>query len=336
MELDGKNVVVTGGAGFIGSTLAEQLLRMGCKVTAFDNFDDFYSGKESNIIAARANPKYKLVRGTILDEPMVDNVVKGADIVFHLAAQPGVRYCLERPEKAHAVNVTGTFNVLQAARRHKVSKFVYASSSSVYGDPVKIPMDEEHPLRPGSPYAASKLAAEKYCLAFARSYEMRVVCLRYFSVYGPRGRPDQVITSFAEGVSRGVPPTIYGDGTNARDFTYVSDAVDATVLSAMSDEANGETMNIGYGKDVKIGAVAEAVLDHFGSSMKIRYKPGYAGDFTRTICSNRKAQQLLGWRPLVGLDHGLEKYLEWFDAQVSVRAKASKEATGPIQRSGPA
>jgi len=330
MELDGKNALVTGGAGFIGSTLAEQLLRMGCKVTAFDNFDDFYSGKESNILAAQVNPRYKLLRGTILDETGVDSAVRGVDIVFHLAAQPGVRYCLERPEKAHAVNVTGTFNLLQAARRHNVSKFVYASSSSVYGDPVKIPMEEEHPLRPGSPYAASKLAAEKYCLAFARSYEMKVVCLRYFSVYGPRGRPDQVITAFTEGASRGVPPTIYGDGTNARDFTYVSDVVDATVLSAMSDEADGETMNIGYGKDVKIGAVAEAVIRHFGSTSKIRYMQGYAGDFSRTICSNRKAQHLLGWRPLVGLDEGLRRYFEWFDAKMDARAKATKEPSGRI------
>lgn len=334
MELDSKTALVTGGAGFIGSALSEQLLRMGCKVVAFDNFDDFYPGKESNVLGAQANPRYSLLRGTILDEGEVDAAVKGADIVFHLAAQPGVRYCLERPEKAHAVNVTGTFNVLQAARKHKVSKFVYASSSSVYGDPIKVPMDEEHPLRPGSPYAASKLAAEKYCLAFAKSYGMKVVCLRYFSVYGPRGRPDQVITSFTVGASRGVPPTIYGDGTNSRDFTYVSDVVDATVLSAMSDEADGETMNVGYGKDVKIGAVAEAVLRHFGSSMKIRYKPGYAGDFSRTICSNKKAQHILGWRPLVGLDEGLRKYFEWFDAQVQKGARAPVEETSrPIHRS---
>jgi len=325
VELEGKTALVTGGAGFIGSALAEQLLRMGCRVVVFDNFDDFYAGKERNVVEAQANPRYDLVRGTILDESAIDEATKGADMIFHLAAQPGVRYCLERPEKAHSVNVTGTFNVLQSARKHKVSKVVYASSSSVYGDPLKVPMDEEHPLRPGSPYAASKLAAEKYCLAYAKSYSMKVVCLRYFSVYGPRGRPDQVISAFTEGVSRGVPPTIYGDGSNARDFTYVSDVVDATVLSAMSDDADGETMNIGYGKDVKIGAVADAVLRHFGSSMKVRYKPGYAGDFSRTICSNNKAQRLLGWRPIVRFDEGLRRYLDWFDLQTP---KSSTVATG--------
>ena len=320
MELEGKAVVVTGGAGFIGSALTETLLRLGSRVTVFDSFDDFYNGKEANLDGVRGHPRLRVVKGDILDRRALDESLRGTDLVFHLAAQAGVRYCLERPEKAHEVNATGTFNVLQAARKAKVAKLVYASSSSVYGDPVKVPMDEEHPQRPTSPYAASKLAGEKYCLAFAESYGMNVVCLRYFSVYGPRGRPDQVVTSFTESVSRGTPPTIYGDGSAARDFTFIDDVVDATVLSAMVEEASGETMNIGYGKDVKIGHVASAILEHYGSGFRPRFLPTYAGDFPRTICSNARARRVLGWRPQVSFEEGLKMYLQWYDRRLAERA----------------
>lgn len=311
MDLSGKNALVTGGAGFIGSALTEALLGLGCRVVVLDCFDDFYQGKEENLVEAASNPRFRLVRGSVLDEGVLDSSMKGADVVFHMAAQAGVRYCLEHPQKAHLVNSTGTFNVLQAAKKHGVPKVVYASSSSVYGNAAPLPMDEGARPAPGSPYAASKLAGEEYCVAFAESYKMDVVCLRYFSVYGPRGRPDQVVTSFTGCAMRGVQPTIYGDGSAGRDFTYVSDVVEATILGAQVDGAPGEVMNVGFGKEVKIGYVADSVLKMLGSTVGVRYLPSYSGDFERTICSNAKATRMLGWSPRVGFDEGLKRYIDW-------------------------
>jgi UDP-glucose 4-epimerase len=312
MELSGKNVLVTGGAGFIGSHVVESLLQLGARVTVFDNFDDFYDGKEENLRNFLSNPRLRVVRGTILDSRALGAVTQGADIVIHEAAQAGVRYCNSNPKKASNVNVTGTLNVLLAAKEHRVKKVVYASSSSVYGMPVKVPMDEEHPQYPTNPYGASKLAAERYCLAFHTTYGLDVVCLRYFSVYGPRGRPDQVLYSFANSVSRNNPPTILGSLSTSRDFTYVSDIVSATILSAMNDEVNSHVINVGYGKEIRILDAARDIIRYFERDMEPLHSEAYAGDFPRTLCSNQKALRLLGWKPAVRFDDGLRRFLDWF------------------------
>jgi nucleoside-diphosphate-sugar epimerase len=208
MELHGKKVLVTGGAGFIGSHLCDSLLLLGCRVVAYDNFDDFYAGKEKNVEHNLRNDKYRLVKGSILEKEKLGALMRGVDVVFHLAAQAGVRYCINNPIKAEEVNAIGTLNVLMAAKEKKVKKMVAASSSSVYGNPTKQVLSEDLPLNPTNPYGVSKLAAEKYCLAFHETYGTPVSCLRYFSVYGPRGRPDQVIYAFAKWVSEGEPPVI--------------------------------------------------------------------------------------------------------------------------------
>jgi UDP-glucose 4-epimerase len=312
MDLVGEKVLVTGGAGFIGSHLVESLLRLGSSVTVYDNFDDFYPGKEANLASVRANPKFTLVKGSILDYDGLSAATKGKKIVFHLAAQAGIRYCNGNPRKANDVNATGTLNVLLASRENGVKKMVNASSSSVYGNAVRVPIGEEHPLYPTSAYGASKLAGEKYCYSFFRTYDFPVTSLRYFSVYGPRGRPDQVLYSFANNVSEGKPPVIYGDGHQSRDFTYISDIVSGTVMAAMSDDSVGESFNLGFGSEFSILEAATQVLKHFGSGLSPRFEPAYGGDFPRTLCQNEKAKRALGWAPRVGFKKGLDLFLEWY------------------------
>ncbi|MEM0117544.1 MAG: SDR family NAD(P)-dependent oxidoreductase [Conexivisphaerales archaeon] len=312
LELSGANILITGGAGFIGSHLADSLLRLGCKVTVLDNFDDFYSGKEENVKHNLGNSKYRLIKADIRDQAAVDSACKGIDVIFHLAAQAGIRYCNLDPVKTNSVNVDGTINVLNSARKHGVKKLVYASSSSVFGKIVKVPIDENHPTNPTSVYGASKLSAEKYCLAYFESYGLQVTCLRYFSVYGPRGRPDQVIHAFVKNILGGQSPIIYGDGSHSRDFTFVSDVVSATILSAMREESSGRVFNIGYGKEYRIIDVAEMILDALNSNKPPAFKEGYQGDFPRTLCNNRKAQELLGWKAQVPLREGISYFIEWY------------------------
>lgn len=312
MDLAGENVLVTGGAGFIGSHLAESLLRMGAKVTVYDNFDDFYPGKEANLNGVKDNPKFKLVRGDVLDYDSLFAVTREKKFVFHLAAQAGVKYSLNNPTKTHYVNATGTLNVLLASKANGVKKMVYASSSSVYGNPVRVPIGEEHPLYPTNPYGASKLAGEKYCFSFYSSYGFPVTSLRYFSVYGPRGRPDQVLYSFGKRVLDGEAPVIYGDGHQSRDFTYVSDIVSGTLMAAVVDEAVGQTFNLGFGKEFSIAEAARQVLGHFKSGLSPRFEPAYGGDFPRTLCQNEKARRVLGWAPRVGFQQGLDLFLDWY------------------------
>ena len=313
MEVNGKKALVTGGAGFIGSHLVESLVRLGCEVTVYDNFDPFYAGKERNVALMAGNPRFRLVKGSILDPEALASAMKGNQLVFHLAAQAGVRYCLNSPRKAHDVNATGTFNVLMASKAVGLEKLVVASSSSVYGNPVKVPISEDHPLNPTNPYGASKLAAERYCMSFHMSYSLPVTCLRYFSVYGPRGRPDQVLYSMAEKVAGGLPPEIFGEGRQSRDFTFVSDIVSGTVMSALHDDSVGRVFNLGYGTEFSMVEAANRILAHFRSDLKPVHKKAYKGDFERTLCDNRRARDILGWNPQVGFASGLEQFLKWFE-----------------------
>ncbi len=324
MNISQSRVLITGGAGFVGSHLADQLLGLGCKVTVLDNLDGFYGRKEENFKHNLVNPLYRFVQGDILDEKVLRDVMKGSEVVFHQAAQAGVRYCIQEPVKAHQVNVTGTLNVILAAKETGVKKLVYASSSSVYGATKKVPMVEDHPTNPTSIYGATKLAAEKYCSAFFETDKIQVASLRYFSVYGPRGRPDQVIHAFAKRVSDGKRPVIYGDGSFTRDFTFVTDIVSAAIFAAESDESSGEAMNVGYGKEISIREVAEKVLARMDSDLKPEFKKPYPGDFPRTFCSNEKARRLLRWRPVVGFDEGLSRFLEWFATTGRPKAPVDK------------
>ncbi len=212
MKLEGAKVLVTGGAGFIGSHLTERLLEMGAFVTVYDRFDEFYPGKETNLAGAAGNPRFSLLNGDILDIEKLSAAMNGVEFVFHEAGQAGIGFSVKYPLRVNKVNVEGTLNVLSLARKHDVKRVVNASSSSIFGEPKYLPIDEDHPADPTSPYGVSKLAAEQYCRAFHRVYGTYVVSLRYFSVYGPRGRPDQVVHRFAESLADGKAPVIQGDG----------------------------------------------------------------------------------------------------------------------------
>jgi len=314
LDLTEKKVLVTGGAGFIGSHLVDKLLKMKNTVIVYDNFDDFYAGKEMNIQSNVKNTKFRLVKKDILNYKALASAMKGVDMVFHEAAQCGVRYSIRNPWKAHEVNVTGTLNVLMAAKQLGVTKVVFASSSGIFGLPHYMPMDEQHPTNPNSPYGASKLAAEKYCLAFHEVYGTNVVSLRYFSVYGPRGRPDQVIYAFMSAIAGNESPAIYGDGTQTRDFTFVSDVVDATILAAECGDVAGKIYNIGFGNEISVNEIFGKVVEKLGKSGEIQpiYKETYKGEFPRTLADNTKALHDLGWMPKVELDRGLDIFVDWF------------------------
>ncbi len=312
MEIRGRKVLVTGGAGFIGSHLVESLLRLGCEVVVYDNFDDFYPGKEGNLKEVEGHRRFRLVRGTILETGPLRTAMAGADLVFHLAGQAGIRYCMANPQKAHMVNVTGTLNVLSLARELRVQKVVFASSSSLYGDSPKVPIAENQPLNPTSVYGATKLAAEKYCMAYGVSYSLPVTCLRYFSVYGPRGRPDQVLYSMAVKAAFGRPLEIFGDGKQSRDFTFISDIVSGTVMAALRDDSVGQVFNLGYGEEFSIAEAGTRIDEYFRNVVKPVHLSPYKSDFPRTLCDNRKARSVLGWKPQVSFESGLDQFLEWF------------------------
>jgi len=287
------------------------MLGTGAFVTVYDRFDKFYKGKEANIIGASSDPKFRLIDGDILEYDKLKSAMKGSDVVFHEAGQAGVGYSLEHPRETSLVNVSGTLNVLGAARENRVKRVVNASSSSIFGEPKYLPIDEVHPTNPTSPYGVSKLVAEQYASVFSRLYGTYVVSLRYFSVYGPRGRPDQVIHRFAKAISEGKRPVIQGDGTHSRDFTYVSDVVEATVKAAESEGLAGESFNIGFGKRTTITELAERLIGIMGAVGKLspEYVEGSLADFPHTEADNRKAKKLLGWEPHVGLDQGLRSFL---------------------------
>lgn len=311
MNLAGKKVLVTGGAGFIGSHIVDRLLDLGANVMVLDSFDDFYNGKESNIKHNLARSNFSLIRGSILNEGELLASLKGVDIVIHMAGQAGIRYCNTFPEKTHLINVVGTFNLLQAMRKIGLRRLIYASSSSIFGPLVKERIDENHPTNPTSPYGATKLAAEKYCMSFGNVYGLAVTSLRYFSVYGPRGRPDQILAAVFDAISRGKSPVIFGDGNQERDFTFIADVVDATILAITNDESIGRVFNIGYGEAIGINDLVGRMLTLADGAGQPTYEPTYLGDFLKTNVDNALARKILGWNPKVNIDDGLAIYLRW-------------------------
>jgi UDP-glucose 4-epimerase len=304
--------VVTGGAGFIGSHLVDRLLSEGHHVVCVENFDDYYEGKDSNIAHNIDNPNFELHRESILDYDALLSSLKGAEVVFHQAAQPGVRVSISNPFKTYSTNINGTLNVLLACRDSDVQKIVYASSSSVYGNDVERPTHELCKTSPISPYGVSKLATEHYCRVFGELYGMKIVPLRYFTVFGPRQRPDMAIRKFVRLMASGQPAKIYGDGEQTRDFTFISDAVEANVLAMKSSAADGENVNIGGGSSVTVNQVVQKIREHFPDSPEPVYQDVQQGDVDHTLSDNSKAGELLGWKPSVSFDKGLKEFIDWY------------------------
>ena len=305
-------ILITGGVGFIGSHLAERLSRES-EVRVIDNFSDYYSGKEGNVRAFEEKG-IELVRGNILDRDTLANALKDVDTVFHLAAQPGVRYSFEKPRFVLETNSAGTLKLLEAARGTGVEKIVNASSSSVYGD-AKIPFSEGQILAPISPYGISKLTAEQYCRLYSENYGLSTVSLRYFTVYGPRQRPDMAIRKFIELFSAGKAPTVYGDGKQTRDFTFVSDIVDGTIL-ASKKKFSGEAFNLGGGTQTSLNHIIELIQKNLGTNSSPEYIGRANGDMQDTLASIERAKSDLGYSPKVSVDEGIKATVEWFKSAV--------------------
>jgi UDP-glucose 4-epimerase len=312
-------ILVTGGAGFIGGHLAERFVGDGHDVKVLDTLDHFYSTglKKRNIEVARnladsGEGNYEFVKGTIIDTETVTKVVSDADFVFHQAAQAGVRTSVDNPKKAHRINVTGTMNVLEAARKNSVTRVVSASSSSVYGTPEYLPYDEEHPKTPVSPYGASKVAAEQYVRVYNEVYGLPTVSLRYFTVYGPRMRPNMAFTNFVSRCLHGKAPVIYGDGQQTRDFTYVKDVTDANETLLKTDAADGKIVNIGSGGRITIEELATVIRDEINPNLEIVYDDAREGDAEHTHADITKAGKLLDYEPSVSIKKGARRFVEWY------------------------
>jgi nucleoside-diphosphate-sugar epimerase len=306
--------LVTGAAGFVGSHLAERLLAEGHTVVGVDAFTDYYAPilKEGNVRGLLGNPSFRLVRENLLDlDPA--GLLGEVDVVFHLAAQAGVRASWGQAfEQYTSWNVLATQRLLEAARSCRIRRFVYASSSAVYGRS-ELPMREDSPTRPLSPYGVSKLAAEHLCTLYAVAYAVPTVSLRYFTVFGPRQRPDMAFHRFIRALRSGRAIPLFGDGHQTRDFTYVEDVVDATCRSAVADVAPGEVLNVSGGVRVELCQAIEELARLCGRPAVVGPGAAPAGEMAHTYADGTRAAALLGWRPKTALADGLREEIAWVE-----------------------
>lgn len=312
--------LVTGAAGFIGSHVCEALLWRGDEVVAVDNFDPFYSVeiKKRNIAEFALRPGCHFFGDSVDNVSLYENLIDADTTVIHLAALAGVRPSLKHAERYVRVNVGGTTAVLEAAVARGATRFILASSSSVYGNALTIRLHEGLPLTPISPYAATKGAAELMCEAYAGLYGMRVMALRFFTVYGPRQRPDLAITKFARAIVKGEPITLFGDGSTVRDYTWIDDAV-AGVLRACDWAREGapafEAVNIGGEYGVVLSDLVRRLGDALGAEPIVKHEPEQPGDVRKTLAHLDKARRLLGYEPKVGIGEGITRFAAWLRAQ---------------------
>lgn len=308
-------ILITGGAGFIGSHLAEKLAQLDHEIVILDNLDPYYDTeiKKKNLEINLRNSNCNFVKGNILDKDQLDNIVlDGVKFIYHEAAQPGVRASVEDPLKPNEVNVNGTLNVLEAARKGDVKRVINASSSSVYGKVEYLPFDEKHPTQPLSPYGVSKLVAEHYCRLYNDLYDLPTVSLRYFTVYGPRMRPDLAIPLFSRALFSGEPPTIFGNGEQTRDLTYIEDIVSANLKLLETDKADGEILNVGGGKRVTVNQLYENLCQLIDIDIEPKYQDEIKGDAKHTLASIDKARELIRYEPTTVIETGLGKFVNWF------------------------
>ncbi len=308
--------LVTGGAGFIGSHVVDALLARGERVLCLDNFDPFYDPaiKRANIRAALSNPKYKLVEGDIRDQALVETLceAEGVTRIFHAAARAGVRPSITDPLLYEDVNVRGTIVLLEVARRRPLTTFVFASSSSVYGGLPTLPFSETAALsRPISPYAATKLAGELICYTYHHLYQLPITCLRFFTVYGPRQRPEMAIHQFVRQIEEGQPVPMFGDGSSRRDFTYIDDILQG-VVAALDRPFPFEVFNLGESATIELRALIRLIEQCLGKTATIQALPDQPGDVPVTYADIGKARSLLGYRPATPVVEGVQRFVEWF------------------------
>ena len=305
--LSRERVLVTGGAGFIGSNLVKTLVANRCEVTVLDNLS---SGHRSNLSPF---PQVRFIEADIRDPDAVDKAVQGATVVFHLAASVGNKRSIDDPISDAEINVLGTLRILEAARAHKVRKVVASSSAGIFGELKTLPIREDHPIEPDTPYGSTKLCGEKLCLAYAKLYDLEAVCLRYFNVYGPNQRFDaygNVIPIFTFQMLRGEPLTIFGDGEQTRDFVNVADVVQANLRAATTKNVSG-AFNIGSGTHITINHLVELIRDASGLEPQVVYEPPRPGDVRDSLADISAARTAIGFEPTVSIADGLLQYMKW-------------------------
>ena len=313
-----RNVLITGGAGFIGSHLVDRLLGEGeWHVTVVDDFNDFYAPeiKRENIRAQQQNPAYKLSVTDIRDKATLAGIFaeRKFDCIVHLAARAGVRPSLSEPQLYVETNINGTMNLLELARQHDVLQFVFGSSSSVYGVNEKVPFSETDPIfNPISPYAATKAAGELLCHTYSHLYGLRCVCLRFFTVYGARQRPDLAIHKFAQLITDGKPLPVFGDGTTRRDYTYIDDIIAGVRAAIDYDESNYEVINLGESRTVELGELIGLLEKERDRQALIERQPMQPGDVPQTFADISKARSLLGYDPQTPIEEGIRLFVKWF------------------------
>lgn len=306
------NVLVTGGAGFIGSNLADELIRQGAKVRIIDNL---ITGFRDNL--DEINGSFDFIEADLNDASALAPAIKDVEVIFHQAALPSVPRSVDNPAETHEACVNATFNLLCAAKENGVRRVVYAASSSAYGDQEILPKVETMAPDPLSPYAAAKLAGEYYCRVFSRVYNLECIALRYFNVFGPRQNPSShysgVISRFIDALMKGNTPVIYGDGEQTRDFTYVTNVVDANIKAAETNKGIGEVMNVANGERVSLDELLGVLKTITGrEDVNADYLPERNGDVKHSQADNTKAREFLGYEKLVGLEEGLKLTIEWW------------------------
>jgi UDP-glucuronate 4-epimerase len=314
-----KNILITGGAGFIGSNLVDQLMVEGSwQVTVIDDFNDFYSPdvKQANVQAHLTDPNYSLVECDIRNHRKLSEVFSTAgrfDCIVHLAARAGVRPSLSEPKLYTETNINGTVNLLELAREYGVKQFVFGSSSSVYGINSKVPFSEDDRIhQPISPYAATKAAGELICHSYSHLYDIRTICLRFFTVYGRRQRPDLAIHKFTKLIAEGKPIQMFGDGTTRRDYTYIDDILQGVRAAMDYDGSMHEVFNLGESETTELKRLIELIEDSLGQKAIIDRQPMQPGDVPITFADISKARKLLNYNPTTKIDEGIPKFVDWF------------------------
>lgn len=313
-----KKVLITGGAGFIGSHLAEQLLREGSwHVTIVDDLNDFYDPaiKRTNLKEIRQTGDFEFIEADIREPEALQPIFEGNrfDVIVHLAARAGVRPSLKEPRLYAETNINGTLNLLELARDFEVPQFVFGSSSSVYGINEKVPFAEEDPIRnPISPYASTKAAGELICHTYSHLFDIRTVCLRFFTVYGARQRPDLAIHKFSKLIHEGKPIQVYGDGSTRRDYTYIDDIISGVRAAIDYTETRHEVINLGESETTELSRLIELLEHALGRKAVIDRRPMQPGDVPITYADISKARKLLGYDPQTKIEEGIPKFVEWF------------------------
>ena len=313
-----KNFLITGGAGFIGSHLVDRLLGTSVEhITVVDDFNDFYNPeiKRDNIRHHLEDARYQLAEVDIRDQKALEQALanKQFDCIVHLAARAGVRPSLTQPQLYNETNVSGTLNLLEFARSNNTKQFVFGSSSSVYGINAKVPFSEDDPIRqPISPYAATKGAGELLCHTYSHLYGIRCICLRFFTVYGPRQRPDLAIHKFARLISEGKPIPVFGDGTTRRDYTYVDDIIDGVVAAINYEQSGYEVINLGESRTVELRELIALLEKELDAHAVIDRQPPQPGDVPQTFADITRARNLLGYNPQTQIEEGLRRFVDWF------------------------